>query len=84
MIQKQKRQLNGLHLDGPGLVHWDVVLGGCILQHGSIVDDDEAAEGPSQWLDAIEDVKVLLAFGRKGRKGRKGEISPGSVPRDVS
>ena len=67
---KKKRQLNGLHLDGPGLVHWDVVLGGCILQHRSIVDDDEAAEGPSQWLDAIEDVKVLLAFGRNGRKGK--------------
>ena len=66
----KKRQLNGLHLDGLGLVHWDVVLGGCILQHRSIVDDDEAAEGPSQWLDAIEDVKVLLAFGRKGRKGK--------------
>ena len=27
-------------------------LGGSVLQHGAVVDDDEAAEGPGQWLNA--------------------------------
>ena len=33
-----------------------------ILQHSAVVDDAEAAEGPSQGFDAVEDVEVLLAL----------------------
>ena len=43
------------------LVDWNVVLGCGILQGCSVIENHKATEGPSQWLNAVEDVKVLLA-----------------------
>ena len=45
------------------LVDWNVVLGRGILQGCSVssAENHKATEGPSQGLNAVEDVKVLLA-----------------------
>ena len=41
----------------------DVVLLGCVLQDRTVVNDAEAAESPGRWLNAVEDIEVLLALG---------------------
>ena len=43
------------------LANWNVVLGCGILQGCSVIENHKATEGPSQGLNAIEDVEVLLA-----------------------